>query len=126
MTQEESISKSQSRLKGSFANEMKLNSNKRLAQMVLKVVHSLASQVAFSDDNSAIVSPTSALKLQKRPSGPDTLSHSLFDMLYAELYIGSRSLILKADLNIPAPVSNSLEVQDDNLYGEQYVYIYND
>lgn len=120
MSQEESIIGGKQG--GPFAKEMKSDSNQRLAQMVLKVVHSLASQVAFSDDNFVVVSPTSALKLQKRPSGPDTLSHSLFDMLYAELYVGSRSLILKAvkgedDFNIP--VDN---VQDDNLYGEQYVY----
>jgi len=105
---------------GPFSQDMKFNSNKRLAQMVLKVVHSLASQVAFSDDNTVVVSPTSALKLQKRPSGPDTLSHSLFDMLYAELYVGSRSLIFKEDKRND-DINVSID-QDNNLYGEQYVY----
>ena len=81
---------------GIYAGEILLNSNKRLAQLALSVVHGLASQVAYSKEPSISFSATSAPRLQKIQSGPDTLSKSLFDLMYAELYTALRSNVMIA------------------------------
>ena len=124
---------------GPYGAEMMQNTLKRLAQLVLKVVHSLASQVAFCKDGTApMVSTPTAPRLQRMPSGPDTLSQSLFDMLYAELFSGWKAIIAqssdseaKSPISAAAPQSqiassaskNSSEArQDDLLEGEQYIY----
>ena len=122
---------------GPYGAEMMQNTLKRLAQLVLKVVHSLASQVAFCKDGTAPLGSTpTAPRLQRMPSGPDTLSQSLFDMLYAELFSGWKAIIAQSSDNeskslvtAAAPQSasstakNGSEVrQDDLLEGEQYIY----
>lgn len=89
---------------GPFAISMISASTKRLSQLALRIVHSLASQVAFTK-----TSPTSntggataaaslvlpAPRLSRMPSGPDTLSASLFEMLYSELFSGLRKLMIQ-------------------------------
>ena len=133
---------------GPYGSEMIQNTLKRLAQLVLKVVHSLASQVAFCKDISPIGTIASAPRLQRMPSGPDTLSQSLFDMLYTELFMGWKTIISESNHDvlsekmvstesrdprspISLPLSNSNNnsnkqtsdlQQDDLLEGEQYIY----
>ena len=113
---------------GPFAVSFTSNSRKRLSQLVLKVVHTLASQVAFLKDPVAnIGAPPS---LERFPSGPDTLSQSLFTMLYTELYTGMRSVILqfmdKTEVNDEVPIfktkSDKSDEQEDSLEGEHYIY----
>lgn len=86
---------------------MYINCVKRLSQEVLRLVHSLASQVAFSPDSNSptatiteagsiksnFPAPTGGVRLQRLPSGPNTLSSALFDLLYSELYNGIRNVI---------------------------------
>ena len=81
---------------GIYGGELLLNSNKRLAQLALCVVHGLASQVANSKEPSISFSATSAPRLQKIQSGPDTLSKSLFDLMYAELFTALRNNVMTA------------------------------
>ena len=131
---------------GPYGSEMVLITLKRLAQLVLKVVHSLASQVAFCKDIAPLGSTPSAPRLQRMPSGPDTLSQSLFDMLYEELFTGWRAIILlsstststttsdqvvtsefqaaRAPISLPSSSSKIVaeQPQDDLLEGEQYIY----
>lgn len=72
--------------------------DKRLSRLSLIVVHSLASQVATCSEQGVGKDPNLALRspLTKVLSGPDTLSLSLFDMLYTELFIGLKQLIASA------------------------------
>ena len=75
-----------------------MNADRRLSRLSLIIVHSLASQVATSSENNLqksfpIISRTSLVRVM---SGPDTLSLSLFDMLYTELYIGLKQVIASA------------------------------
>ena len=132
---------------GPYGAEMTQNTLKRLAQLVLKVVHSLASQVAFCKDGTApLGSIPLAPRLQRMPSGPDTLSQSLFDMLYAELFSGWKTILSQmaeteskqpsslttppsGRSSLPLSTSSSLRNlavsesrQDDLLEGEQYIY----
>ena len=96
---------------GPFGSELIQNTLKRLAQLVLKVVHSLASQVAFCKDIAPIGNIPSAPRLQRMPSGPDTLSQSLFDMLYAELFMGWKSIISETHQDIQSELLESTESQ---------------
>ena len=131
---------------GPYGAEMMQNTLKRLAQLVLKVVHSLASQVAFCKDGVVPVGSTpSAPRLQRMLSGPDTLSQSLFDMLYAELFSGWKAILSQGPecdpqsassitttppsgksstpLSAPSSSKNFNDVRpDDLLEGEQYIY----
>ena len=96
---------------GIYALEILINLNKQLSQLVINIVHSLASQVAFSIDSKSTDTyrlPTN--RLQRMPSGPDTLSQSLFDMLYAELFYGLKSIIKSvatSDMNLTTGVANA-------------------
>jgi len=83
----------------SFVIQHSKSTNKRLSQLALQVVHSLASQVAYSKEQ--VGAPASrelapSRSLQRIQSGPDTLSKSLFDMLYNELFNGIKSLLLQS------------------------------
>ena len=76
------------------AYEMTQTTNKRLSQLALQVIYSLASQVAFSKEVTPVyASMVPPRGLQRIQSGPDTLSQSLFDLLYNELYIGMRDML---------------------------------
>lgn len=137
---------------GPYGVEMTEGTLNRLAQLVLKVVHSLASQVALCKEGPAIPSigvTSRAPRLQRMPSGPDTLSQSLFDMLYAELFTGLKTIIVQTmestlkvasrspspmpvDARSPSPgpsgpassTTKSADKQEgeDLLEGEQYIY----
>ena len=87
---------------GIYAGEILLNSNKRLAQLALCIVHGLASQVAYSKEPAISISATSAPRLQKIQSGPDTLSKSLFDLMYAELYTALKNQVVIATHKLEA------------------------
>jgi hypothetical protein len=77
----------------SSVNDISACEWQRVVRCALKVVHLLASQVAFGDaeriargsasDDEASLSRGPAL--ERTPSGPDTLSRSLFDTLRSEL-----------------------------------------
>lgn len=109
---------------GPYAVDMNLSTMKRLSQLALKIVHSLASQVAYSNDPITSISPTSAPRLQKMPSGPDTLSQSLFDMLYAELFSGIKNMLRQSNAAASAEESRAAAetAREDLLEGDQYMY----
>ena len=108
------------------------NSNKRLAQLVLKIVHALAAQVA---GGKAIPSSRS-LSLRSVRSGPETLSKSLFDMLFSELHFGFRNIVVdSSDQSNNTLVRNKHRskvstdptgqpdsIQEEFVDGEMYVY----
>ena len=61
-------------------------SRKRLVQAALKVVHLLAAQVANAGDDDSVPSVGHAsIAFSRKPSGPETLGKSVFNMLYTEL-----------------------------------------
>ncbi|CAM9219760.1 unnamed protein product [Ectocarpus fasciculatus] len=70
----------------------------RLSRLAMLTVHSLAAQVAFSKDIGRSVQSLGA-PLQRQPSGPETLSRALFDMLFSELFFSFRQLISKTKEN---------------------------
>ena len=77
---------------------MQHTSLSRLSALALKVVHVLATQVAsapLDTPQSLRVAHASSIAPQLRhmPSGPDTFSRSLFDMLHIELFVGLRSIV---------------------------------
>eukprot|EP01035_Chromulina_nebulosa_P017758 gene17758-23358_t len=122
---------------GPFANDFIISTNMRLSQLALKIMYSLASQVAYiKDANTSIIaiSPTAAPKLQRSISGPDTLSLSLFEMLYSELFNGMKRLMkitLQESADNLADVANinqskaknftPIEGSEDSLDGEGYI-----
>lgn len=75
-------------------HDMAVLSNKRVTRMILKIVHNLASQVAFVKDTNN-VKVASIPSMQRVQSGPATLSRSLFDMLHGELFVCLKQLILE-------------------------------
>lgn len=99
------------------------NSNQRLTQLALRIIHSLASQVASSKTSSDVFQKSLSLNLQRYPSGPETLSQSLFDMLYSELYNCMKNIMALIHGELPTQLrgSKSLEGQDE-LEGEKYAY----
>eukprot|EP01038_Epipyxis_sp_PR26KG_P004035 gene4035-5772_t len=101
---------------GVFACEMLMSSHKRLAQLVLCIVHGLASQVATAKESvTAVIYPSQAAapKLQKSRSGPDTLSKSLFELMYSELFTAVKGLVAFNELKIQQ-LQKGFEVEDDN------------
>jgi hypothetical protein len=68
--------------------KMAAQARNRVVRCALTVVHLLATQVAYSSDTAEKDLPD--LMLARQPSGPDTLSKSLFDMLHAELLYALR------------------------------------
>ena len=130
-----------------YSREMLLQQDKKLAYLVIKIVHSLASQVAYSIDAKSLspYSKLSAIQLQRMPSGPDTLSQSLFEMLYSELFYTLRDrlvnpptaaasspgqdkqpLILKSLLPMSPEAAFASAapspLQDSQLKGDEYIY----
>jgi hypothetical protein len=106
-----------------YWDEMVTTTITRLSTLVLRVVHSLASQVTFSKEDNNLNLSTN--KLQKMASGPDTLSQSLFDMLYAELFISMKDMISltnKYHINETSSSQNIEVNNNDILLGEQYIY----
>ena len=104
---------------GPYAEELFSNSNKRLIKIVLVLVHSLASQVALVKDTHNQLEST--LALHRVTSGPDTLSNSLFSMLYNELFYGIRSLMLSVHDDITdVNIKENLSISDD-FKGETYL-----
>lgn len=77
------------------------SANKRLTKLILRIVHSLASQVALSKESFGIHS----LHLQRVQSGPETLSQALFDMLYIELFSCLKQPIVQ---QVPTPAEDKL------------------
>ena len=101
-----------------------VKSTRRLSRLSLQVVHSLASQVAAAHDPHA-TSPAGPLQpttsFQRTLSGPDTLSTSLFDMLFAELFSGLKGIIAAAVtppdlLEHDAPVNTGVSFLDSEVY----------
>ena len=85
-----------------LGRDLTLHTVRRLGSLTLKIVHALVSQVAhvLSDaDESQGLSRSMGVTpmLQKMPSGPDTFSHSLFDMLHAEVFVAFRSVVPTAN-----------------------------
>lgn len=134
LTREQGIQREYYNPQGLFACKVLLNSQKRLAQLVLCIVHGLASQVAYVNDQSLMISGTSAPRLQKTLSGPDTLSKSLFDLMYTELFtvlkklitsVNSERLSTEETLDKSQPTErNSMdsEAEEELLEGESYIY----
>jgi hypothetical protein len=102
----------------------------KLAQLALRIVHSLSSQVAFSMDPRAKAGKTN--QLQRLASGPDTLSQSLFDLLYSELFFSLKDLLhslhwasKSGDFENSASKAGS-NVTESNAFvflkGEDYIY----
>lgn len=123
-------------LRGPFALTMMSQAIKKLSQLTLRVVHSLASQVAFAKDTTSNLAQSVAPKLVRMISGPDTLSVSLFEMLYSELFSGIKRLISQAmsasSVQDKKPSESNLtsndkknqfgtESEDDSLDGEQHI-----
>ena len=84
-----------------FGREIIVSASKRLTQLALKIVHTLASQIAFckdEDDDDADGSQLSEAlpPLNRQASGPETLSQALFDMLYTELFACLKQIVLKS------------------------------
>ena len=104
---------------GPYAEELFSNSNKRLIKIVLVLVHSLASQVALVKDTHNQLEST--LALRRVASGPDTLSNSLFSMLYNELFYGIRSLMLSVHDDISDVNTKENQSISDDLKGETYL-----
>ena len=71
---------------------------RRLVQGSLRLVHLLATQIAAGGDEGPGAAPP--LEVLRQPSGPDTLSRALFDMLYAELLV-----VLQAAQPPPPPAA---------------------
>jgi hypothetical protein len=69
---------------GIYAVQFLISSQKRLSHLVLSIVHWLASQVALTKDSSGSLSESTA---------PNALSASLFDLLYAELFMAIRGVM---------------------------------
>lgn len=79
-----------------LANNLLFNSNRRVVKLVLFVVYSLASQIALVKEQVLDVSVTTMNSFQKIASGPDTLSKSLFSMLFNEMYLGIRGIMQRS------------------------------
>jgi hypothetical protein len=102
-----------------------------LSQLALRIVHSLSSQVAFSMDPRA--KTVRSNQLQRHASGPDTLSQSLFDLLYSELFFGLKDVAQSLpwvpkqadDGGIPRPLMSGHNNEVNSilyLKGEDYIY----
>jgi hypothetical protein len=116
--------------RGPFAAAMVLSSIRRLSQLALRIVHSLAAQVAFTKDTTSTLSQVAVPKLIRMPSGPDTLSASLFEMLYSELFGGMKRIIastlskgggLASDVKAEDNVWQEKSSEDDSLDGEPHI-----
>lgn len=108
-----------------YAREIILQADKRLTQLALKIVHTLASQVAYCKDGAANATPS--LTLQRNPSGPETLSQALFDMLYSELFTCIKRIIsdVYSRSRDPSPSATPCEKSEDrnvDLEGTNYAY----
>lgn len=80
---------------GPFCSMLTKESRMRLSDLALRVIHSLASQVVFSKlQTNSILQLSVIPKLVMNQSGPDTLSMSLFDMLFSELSSNARKIII--------------------------------
>ena len=114
--------------------EVVVSGSRRLTILALKIVHSLASQIAFSeyesDSSDASVEP----KLHRQVSGPETLTQALFDMLHTELYTSMKQIITSF-YSPSSGESNSRDLSDEwdllclsdtryfeDIKGEKYVY----
>ncbi|RYG70468.1 hypothetical protein EON64_00055 [archaeon] len=98
--------------------------SRRLANLVLTTVHCLAVQVAsvregLAQENRGVVG------MQRAHSGPDTLSRSLFDLMYAELKNAVKCILpASGDNNSKlAEISSAEDVLSgiDSLEGEDYI-----
>ena len=115
---------------GLFAYEVVLNSHKRLAQLALSIVYGLSWQVACSKEVEDTISKTSASRLRRIQSGPDTLSKSLFDLMYTELFTATKKMITLASkyLNstnqkdIRSKIESTDDLSKELLEGENYMY----
>jgi hypothetical protein len=107
----------------SFLYEIVNNANRRLTQLALRIIHSLASQVASSKTSIDNSQKLLSRNLQRFPSGPETLSQSLFDMLYAELYNCMKNIMaqIHCDSQTESKGTKYIEGQED-LEGEKYAY----
>eukprot|EP01041_Mallomonas_annulata_P001744 gene1744-3367_t len=118
-----------------FSYEVVCNSNRRVAQLVLRIVHALASQVAFTKVPEK--SHLQSIRMNRMLSGPETLSQALFDMLFSELHYGLRKIVMNVFINqnnnivkkrivtSTTPAQEQLtdgSMLEEFLDGEQYVY----
>jgi hypothetical protein len=79
----------------SVKREFSLVRHMTLAQLVLDTVYSLASQIAGSSENVADDYDLGAAHLLRRTSsGPDTLSRSLFDLMFSEYLSSIKPMIM--------------------------------
>lgn len=79
--------------------ELSLGQHTALAQLVLDTVYSLAAQIAGASENVADDFDLGAAHLLRRTSsGPDTLSRSLFDLMFSE-YLSSVKPIMITNLS---------------------------
>jgi hypothetical protein len=85
----------------------------------------------FIRSNFSYFSKTSASRLRKTQSGPDTLSKSLFDLMYVELFTATKKLIILANQYLegldetsskPASKEASDDISQELLDGENYMY----
>ena len=105
-----------------LAQELLLKSNRRVVKLVLFIVYSLASQIAVVRAESVDVSVTTACVLEKIASGPDTLSKSLFSMLYNEMHLGIRGIMQRSCCMDVSREDNSVdETFGDNSTAELHV-----
>ena len=105
----------------SEVDKLSQSSTRRLSQLSLRIVHSLASQVARCGNYESTATVATG-KLRKVVSGPDTLSLSLFDMLYSELFSGMKFIIAHA-VTPPEVLDTSLQLTSAELEGrERYMY----
>lgn len=101
--------------------------SRRLANLVLTTVHCLAVQVASVREGSALESK-GVVGMQRAHSGPDTLSRSLFDLMYAELKNAVKCILPSNDSGNNSSIKSSeSEAIDeippgiDSLEGEDYI-----
>ena len=105
-----------------YSREMKLHADRRLTERALQIVHTLASQVAYCKDGECATIPS--LTLQRHPSGPETLSQALFDMLYAELFNCFKQIIGETYGcgGVSTPATEKSDDFADDLQGDNYAY----
>ena len=109
-----------------------------LGQVALSTVYSLAAQIAGAGESQLQKHEEIYYSLRKAPSGPDTLSKSLFDLVFAELFTAFLPMVSIAfpseasDLDVDSAAlklfqtSTSCESQSEDEYNflnvEDYIY----
>jgi hypothetical protein len=100
---------------GPYLFELMRISSQRLSDIALKIVYGLTAQVAFTPSESPMqASASSSLSLKKQPSGLSTLAKtSLFDLMYTELKICLKNVVIKSFAHIVEKNSSMIIDMDD-------------